>query len=129
MRKTDQLARDLKLRTVEAMRLIRDLGSGALTVNHVITANAGSPRDKVLFGKGKIQEVATQLKKLRLESSLPLPLVFLDHPRLAPRRLKELEDAWSPFRVVDRFAVILRIFEARAVTTEARLQVELAQLP
>ena len=54
--------------------------------------------------------------------------VFINSPALNPRQQLALEKAWG-VPVIDRFRVILDIFRARASTKEAKLQVQLAQLP
>lgn len=53
-------------------------------------------------------------------------LVVINHP-LSPTQQRNLETAWN-LKVIDRTALILEIFGARASTKEGRLQVELAAL-
>ena len=55
-------------------------------------------------------------------------LAYVDHPGLSGAQRAVLEGAW-PCAVIDRFGMILRMFQARATTAEAQLAVELAQMP
>ena len=73
-----------------------------------------------LFGSGKNQEIADIVKSEEIEVSI------VDYP-LTPAQQRNLELAWR-CKVLDRTALILEIFGARARTYEGRLQVELAAL-
>ena len=82
---------------------------------------------KTFFGKGKIEELSERFEETRdLETGLDS--VFIDVDRLNSRQHKELEDLWD-MKVFDRFGVVLQIFKERAKTAEAKIQVELAELP
>ncbi|MHB1004378.1 MAG: GTPase HflX [Chloroflexota bacterium] len=71
------------------------------------------------IGKGKVEEL------LRLKTELGFELVLVDD-ELTPSQLRNLErEMGCP--IVDRTALILRIFAARAQTREGQLQVQLAQ--
>lgn len=72
------------------------------------------------IGGGKVTELATKLKALKVE------VVMVDAP-LGPRQQANLEEALGT-KVLDRTGVILEIFAARARTASGKLQVELAQL-
>jgi GTP-binding protein HflX len=74
------------------------------------------------LGEGKLRELAA-LIEAHAESP---PLVIAD-AELTPSQTRALELALST-RVLDRTAVILRIFEKRAQTQRARLEVEIARL-
>ena len=54
--------------------------------------------------------------------------VFINIPSLTPQQQHELERKFHA-TVYDRFMVILKIFQERAQTKEAKLQVELAEIP
>ena len=73
-----------------------------------------------LFGSGKNQEIAEIIKSEEIKVSI------VDYP-LTPAQQRNLELAWR-CKVLDRTALILEIFGARARTYEGRLQVELAAL-
>jgi GTP-binding protein HflX len=72
------------------------------------------------IGKGKLQELQEQVKAGDVE------VVLFDND-LSPAQVRNLEKA-TQVKVLDRSELILDIFATRARTTEARLQVELAQL-
>ncbi len=74
----------------------------------------------VYVGKGKLQEIRDRLDDLRATT------VILDD-ELSPAQQRNLEEALSGAKVLDRTALILDIFAQRASTKEGRLQVELAQ--
>lgn len=82
---------------------------------------------KTFFGKGKIEELTERFQELK-NSSAPFDSVFIDVAQLNTRQHKELEDLWD-VKVFDRFGVVLQIFKERAKTAEAKIQVELAELP
>ena len=77
-------------------------------------------RPATLFGTGKVEEIR------RIVETEKADLVIVDHP-LSPVQQRNLEKAWSA-KVLDRTALILEIFGARARTREGTLQVELAHL-
>ena len=82
---------------------------------------------KTFFGKGKIEELTEQFQEMK-DSGTGLDSVFIDVAKLNSRQHKELEDLWD-VKIFDRFGVVLQIFKERAKTAEAKLQVELAELP
>ena len=82
---------------------------------------------KTFFGKGKIEELAEEFQVIK-DSSTPLESVFIDVDRLNTRQHKELEDLWD-VKIFDRFGIVLQIFKGRTKTAEAKIQVELAELP
>jgi GTP-binding protein HflX len=72
------------------------------------------------IGKGKAEQLAQRVKRFDAD------LVIFDND-LLPRQIRELE-ALIPAKVIDRSELILDIFATGARTTQAKLQVELAQL-
>ncbi len=93
--------------------------AGALTVGRVIQL-----RDAIhpgtYIGSGKVAEV-----RELLEETEATGIVCDDE--LSPAQMRNLEEALET-KIMDRTLVILDIFAARAVTSEGKLQVELAQL-
>ena len=71
------------------------------------------------LGKGKVEEL------LQLKSELGFDVVLVDD-ELTPSQLRNLERQMG-CPIVDRTALILRVFAARARTREGQLQVQLAQ--
>ncbi|MFV0490506.1 MAG: GTPase HflX [Pseudorhodobacter sp.] len=74
----------------------------------------------MLFGKGKIAELAVRLKAGEVD------LVLVDGP-VSPVQQRNLEREWG-VKLLDRTGLILEIFADRARTREGVLQVELAAL-
>jgi len=113
----DQNARDAEARLEEAVGL-----AGAIDLEVVETriAPLARPTPATLIGSGKVAEIAAQTKALE-------PEVVIVNAQLSPVQQRNLEKAWST-KVLDRTALILEIFGARAATREGRLQVELAHL-
>ncbi|MBT5496962.1 MAG: GTPase HflX, partial [Alphaproteobacteria bacterium] len=77
-------------------------------------------RPATLFGSGKTSEIGALIKEEHVD------VTIVDHP-LTPIQQRNLELEWH-CKVLDRTALILEIFGARARTYEGRLQVELAAL-
>lgn len=86
--------------------------------SYVVRISAARPA--TLFGTGKVEELKLAVATEEAE------LVIVDHP-LTPVQQRNLEKAWGA-KVLDRTALILEIFGARARTREGTLQVELAHL-
>ena len=78
------------------------------------------PRPATLIGGGQVDELGAAMAELGVD------VVIVD-ARLTPVQQRNLERQWS-LKVIDRTALILEIFGARARTHEGRLQVELAAL-
>lgn len=91
-----------------------------LDVRESLLLPVASPRPATLFGKGKVESLATLVADNEIE------LVIIDHP-VSPIQQRNLEKAWNT-KVLDRTGLILEIFGRRARTKEGRLQVELAHL-
>ena len=108
----------------EAAEHLAELGRLTDTAGGVVAGTMvqriRSPQPRYYLGKGKVQELAEQVRALDAD------LVVFDD-ELTPAQGKNLEDLLK-VRVVDRTELILAIFANRARTYEARMQVELAQL-
>jgi GTP-binding protein HflX len=104
----------------EIMEELKKLAEAChIEVIDVVTQNMDTPTVKYYIGKGKV----TELKDL-IESTDP-DLVIFDN-ELSPSQIRNLEETLET-KVIDRTILILDIFARRAKTTEAKLQVELAQ--
>ncbi len=75
-----------------------------------------------LFGSGKVEEM-----KARVEAGDIQLKPFAQQQIYRPVQQRNLEKAWG-CKVIDRTALILEIFGARARTHEGKLQVEIAAL-
>lgn len=110
-------ARDVEEHLEELSRLANT--AGARIVGSVVQ-RLEAPHPKFYIGEGKVGQVEQMAKDREAE------LIVFDED-LSPGQAKNLEDALG-IRVVDRTELILDIFARRARTSEAQMQVELAQL-
>ena len=74
------------------------------------------------FGKGRIEDIKSKLKENDIENC-----IIIINASLNPIQQRNLEKYWGA-KVLDRTALILEIFGARAATKEGSLQVELAHI-
>lgn len=81
-----------------------------------------APKPATLIGAGKVEAIASML-----DLRDPRPGLVIVDAALSPIQHRNLEKAWDA-KVLDRTALILEIFGARARTAEGRLQVDLAHL-
>jgi GTP-binding protein HflX len=93
--------------------------AGGIVVGQ-LTQQIDRPNPATYLGKGKIEELSEKIRET--DASL---IVFDDE--LTPAQGKNIEDATGK-RVMDRAELILDIFATRAKSSEAKMQVELAQL-
>jgi GTP-binding protein HflX len=93
--------------------------AGGVVVGEV-TQQIDKPNPATYLGKGKVEELRLAIQEK--DASL---VVFDDE--LSPSQGKNIEDATGQ-RVMDRAELILDIFATRARSSEAKMQVELAQL-
>ncbi|HEX6574269.1 MAG TPA: GTPase HflX [Gemmatimonadaceae bacterium] len=93
--------------------------AGGMVVGQ-LTQQIDRPNPATYLGKGKIDELTQRIAET--EATL---IVFDDE--LTPAQGKNIEDATGK-RVMDRAELILDIFATRARSSEAKMQVELAQL-
>ena len=93
--------------------------AGAVTVGKIIQ-NREAVHPGTYIGKGKIEEVRA------LVYAMDATGIICDD-ELSPAQLNNLERELD-CKVMDRTLLILDIFAARAVTSEGKIQVELAQL-
>ncbi len=107
--------------TEESLEELSELArtAGAEVVGTIIQ-NREAVHPGTYIGKGKIAEV------VRLAEETQATGVICDD-ELSPVQMRELQDELQ-MKVMDRTLVILDIFAARAVTSEGKIQVELAQL-
>lgn len=93
--------------------------AGAEVVGSLVQ-RLGNPHPKYYIGEGKVAELKALVKERGAS------LVIFDE-ELSPAQGKNLE-GYLETRVMDRTELILDIFATRARTSEAQMQVELAQL-
>jgi len=82
-----------------------------------------NPDYRYFVGKGKVDEIEKEARELKAE------YVIINNI-LKPHQIFNLENRFEKHgvKVWDRIDLILKIFEKHAVTREAKLQIELAQL-
>jgi len=93
--------------------------AGGEVVGH-LTQKRRLPRGRTFVGKGKLDELRN------LAESTDASVIIFDHD-LTPAQIQNVEEA-TERKIIDRSELILDIFSSRASTSEARLQVEIAQL-
>ena len=108
----------------DAEESLEELEELAATAGALVAGRILQKREAVhpgtYIGRGKIQEV------LELAASSGAAGILCDD-ELTPAQLRGLEQE-TQLKVMDRTLVILDIFAKHAVTSEGKLQVELAQL-
>ncbi len=107
--------------TEESMQELERLAetAGAETVGTLVQ-NRPTPENATYLGEGKLEELRTACQ------TLEATLVIFDS-ELSPIQLKNLEKELG-VRVIDRSMLILDIFARHALSSEGKIQVELAQL-
>jgi len=101
----------------ELERLANTLGIEVVAFH---SQRRSSGKSAKLLGTGKLAEVAQDVEELGLSR------VLFDG-ELTPRQQENLEEALG-VRVTDRSGIVLRIFEERAQTREAQLEVDIARI-
>ncbi|MCG8440423.1 MAG: GTPase HflX [Caulobacterales bacterium] len=109
--------RDAQLRLQEAAGLAEALD---MTVADAIAVGVRHITPGMFFGRGKVEELAAQVKALGARA------VVVD-TAVTPVQQRNLERVLEA-KVLDRTGLILEIFARRARTKEGQLQVELARL-
>ncbi len=97
--------------------LVRSAGARPVAI---ATQRYGAHNPQTIWGKGKLEEVALEVRKYQAN------LVIVDR-ELTPLQVRNLELILD-CPVMDRSELILDIFAQRASSSAGRLQVELAQL-
>ncbi|XP_073064047.1 uncharacterized protein [Primulina eburnea] len=96
--------------------------TAGLTVVGSTYQKLATPNSRTYIGSGKVAEIKSAIHAIDVET-----VIFDDE--LSPGQLRNLEKAFGgDVRVCDRTALILDIFNQRAATREASLQVSLAQM-
>ncbi|XP_077247994.1 GTP-binding protein, HflX isoform X2 [Tasmannia lanceolata] len=107
----------------ESLKELAQLADTAgLAVVGSTSQKLATPNSRTYIGSGKVSEIKTAIHALDVET-----VIFDDE--LSAGQLRNLEKAFGgDIRVCDRTALILDIFNQRAATHEAALQVALAQM-
>lgn len=90
-------------------------------VAETITQNLRTPNPATYVGIGKLKEIADIALITKADA-----VIFNDE--LTPSQIKNINDVIQDVEILDRTMLILEIFEKRATSKEAYLQVEIAKL-
>lgn len=93
--------------------------AGAMVVGRM-SQKRDAPSGSTYIGSGRLEEVRSFCEANEVD------LIIVDG-ELTPSQLRNIEES-TDVRVVDRTTLILDIFAARAISSEGKLQVSLAQL-
>ena len=93
--------------------------AGGVVVGRIIQ-NREAVHPGTYVGKGKLEEIKEFTEEYDIDT-------IVCDDELSPAQLKNLETALNT-KVIDRTIMILDIFAMRAITSEGKIQVELAQL-
>lgn len=93
--------------------------AGAITIKR-FTQRLKSPDNATFIGSGKLQEIKSYVDEKEID------LVIFDDD-LSGSQIRNIEKELK-IKILDRSNLILDIFASRAMTAQARAQVELAQL-
>lgn len=104
--------------SLEELRRLAESAGAAVLATVLQQRDTADPA--TFIGKGKVEEVRALVARLGADT------VCMDE-ELSPTQLRNLEDTFK-CKVIDRTALIIDIFAQRAHSSEAKLQVELAQL-
>ncbi len=112
---------ELGVTEIELAELERLLDTaGGVSIARLIQMKE-SPNPATYLGSGKIEELRLLCEREEIDL-----VVF--NSELSPSQIRNIEEALSGPRVLDRTMLILDIFALHAVSGEGKLQVELAQI-
>ena len=107
--------------TDQTMAELEELaGTAGVEVMASLVQNRPSADPATYLGEGKLEELRNAAEELGAD-------VIIFDDELSPVQVRNISDALER-KVIDRTALILDIFAARAITKEGKIQVELAQL-
>lgn len=122
---------DDKISELELQESLDELGRlcDTLGIDAVerITQRRDRPEPGNYFGQGRLEDLKDRVESLKEEHKERTICVIADD-ELSPRQWRTLGESLPGTTIYDRAGVILDIFEQRAQTREAKLQVELARL-
>ncbi|XP_058449608.1 putative GTP-binding protein 6 [Malaya genurostris] len=96
-------------------------------VEHALTVPLESMQKRQLFGTGKLEELKTLLTNLHASGKL-ITCIFISKGVLSSGQKQILEQHFK-LPVMDRYSVVIQILRLHATSTEAKLQVAMAEIP
>ncbi|XP_053694900.1 putative GTP-binding protein 6 [Sabethes cyaneus] len=109
----------------EAEALVRSIPKW--TVEYALKVPLESLDKKHLFGVGKLEEIKMCLQNLQTSGTL-ITCVFVSKGTL-PLVQKQILEEHFKLPVMDRYSVVIQILRLHAISTEAKLQVAMAEIP
>lgn len=109
----------------EAESLVRTLPNWK--VENSIKVPVDSMDKKMMFGSGKLEEIKAMIQQGR-ENGRHITCVFVSKAMLSFMQKANLEESFN-LPVMDRYSIVIQILRLHATTTEAKLQVALAEIP
>ncbi|XP_039440005.1 putative GTP-binding protein 6 [Culex pipiens pallens] len=109
----------------EAEALVRSLPRW--TIEHSLKVPLESLEKRQLFGTGKLDELKTTLRNLQ-SAGKSVTCVFISKGTLTFSQKQLLEQHFK-IPVMDRYSVVIQILRLHAISTEAKLQVAMAEIP
>lgn len=77
----------------------------------------------LVYGSGSLERIKSKLDELPY-----VKVIFISTYKLKPLQIMNLENYFG-LPVLDRYNLVLQIFDRHARTADARLQIDLAQIP
>lgn len=109
----------------EAESLVRTLPNWKVAISLKVPVESMDKR--TLFGSGKLEELAEIVKDSRRKGT-PISRLFVSKGMLTMWQKGFLEETLG-VPVMDRYSVVIQILRLHATTSEAKLQVALAEIP
>lgn len=109
----------------EAESLVRTLPNWNVEISMKVSVD--SMERKMLFGSGKLEEIKAMMQQSR-EKGKDITCMFISKSTLKYVQRAGLEEYFN-VPVMDRYTMVIQILRLHATTTEAKLQVALAEIP
>jgi len=110
----------------ETLGLVKTLGWKVVD-GIILTIQKDDDQSKIL-GVGQLERIRDNITELESKKGLFISSVFVSTYKLSARSRLIAEEILGK-TVIDRYSVILQIFQKHAQTREAKLQVRLAEIP
>lgn len=109
----------------EAESLVRTLPEWKVGISLKVPVE--SMERRLIFGSGKLDELKAMIQKAH-EDGNHITCIFISKGMLTFSQKASLEEFFN-LPVMDRYSVVIQILRLHATTTEAKLQVALAEIP
>lgn len=109
----------------EAESLVRTLPNWRVGLSLKVPVEGMEKR--TLFGSGKLEEIRAMIQQSH-DSGKHITSVFISKGMLSYAQKASLEECFN-LPVMDRYSIVIQILRLHATSTEAKLQVALAEIP